>query len=161
MKIAVIYVSKHGTTEKVAVSIAEKLGESNEVELFSLTKNATPNISGFEMVILGSSIYAGQASKKMKTFCKKNEQVLLQKKTGLFVCGMEPNRSKRQKELEDAFPDVLSKNALASGFLGGEFIFEQMNFFERFMINRIAKTNESVSRIDRNAIEIFIKKLII
>jgi len=161
MKIAIIYVSKHGTTEKVAVSIAEKLGESNEVELFPLTKNATPNISDFEMVILGSSIYAGQASKKLKTFCKKNEQVLLQKKTGLFVCGMEPNRAKRQKELEDAFPDVLSKNALASGFLGGEFIFEQMNFFERFIINRIAKTNESVSRIDRNAIEIFIKKLIV
>ncbi|MDR2970300.1 MAG: hypothetical protein LBU83_00005, partial [Bacteroidales bacterium] len=39
MKVAIIYTSKHGTTEKIACSIAEKLKEKYEVELFSLTKN--------------------------------------------------------------------------------------------------------------------------
>jgi menaquinone-dependent protoporphyrinogen oxidase len=81
MKTAIIYTSKHGTTEKVAASIAEKLMEANGVELFSLKNNTNPDISGFETVILGTSIYAGQASGKMKTFCKANESALLQKKT--------------------------------------------------------------------------------
>jgi menaquinone-dependent protoporphyrinogen oxidase len=160
MKTAIIYASKHGTTEKVAVSIAEKLKESNEVELFSIKKNANPDISDFGTVILGSSIYAGKASGKMKSFCAKNEQALLRKKIGLFVCGMEPSRAKRQKELVDAYPEVLSKSAVATGFLGGEFKFEEMNFFERFIIKRISKTNESVSRIDEHAMGVFIEKLL-
>ena len=160
MKTAIIYASKYGTTEKVAVSIAEKLRENNEVELFSLKENANPDISDFRTVILGSSIYAGKASRKMKTFCAKNEQVLLQKKLGLFVCGMEPSRAKRQKELEDAYSEVLSKSVAATGFLGGEFKFEEMNFFERLIIKRISKTNESVSRIDEYAIEVFVEKLL-
>jgi len=160
MKTAIIYASKHGTTEKVAVSIAEKLKESNEVELFSIKKNANPDISDFGTVVLGSPIYAGKASGKMQTFCAKNEQALLQKKTGLFVCGMEPSRAKRQKELEEAYPKLLSENAGATGFLGGEFKFEEMNFFERFIIKRISKTNESVSRIDEQAMDVFVEKLL-
>ena len=160
MKTAIIYASKHGTTEKVAVSIAEKLMKTNEVELFSLKKNTNPDINGFGMVILGSPIYAGQASAKLKTFCTKNEQILLQKKTGLFVCGMEPNQAKREKELEGAYPEVLWKNAAATGFLGGAFIFERMNFFERLIIKKIAKTTSSVTQLDWDAIEGFVKKLL-
>ena len=159
MKTAIIYASKHGTTEKVAASIADKLAGTNKVELFSLKKNANPDISGFEMVILGSSIYAGQASKKMKTFCKENESALLQKKIGLFVCGMHPDKEQREKELKDAYPEVLQKKAAATGFMGGEFLFEQMNFFERFITKKIAKTNSSVHQIDWDAVDGFIEKL--
>jgi menaquinone-dependent protoporphyrinogen oxidase len=159
MKIAIIYASKHGTTEKVAGSIADKLMGTNEVELFSLNKNANPDISGFDMVILGSSIYAGQASGKMKSFCKANESVLLQKKTGLFVCGMHPDKEQQEKELNEAYPDILLKKAKATGFLGGEFLFEKMNFFERMIIKKIAKTESSVSQINWDAINDFCKKI--
>ena len=161
MKIVIIYASKHGTTEKVAASIAEKLRENNEVALFSLKKNPNPDICDFGMVILGTPVYAGQASGKMQKFCKNNGQTLLQKKTGLFVCGMEPEQTKREKELTDAYPEVLLKNAVATGFLGGAFKFEEMNFMERFIINKIANTNESVSRIDEHAIEDFVAKLFV
>jgi len=147
MKTAIIYDSKYGTTEKVAGSIAEKLMETNEVECFSLKKNPNPDISGFEVVILGTPVYAGQPSKKMKAFCKINEPVLLEKKTGLFVCGMEPYREKRENELKAAYPITLQEKALAAAFLGGAFLFEQMNFFERLIIRKIAKTNKSVQRI--------------
>jgi len=155
MKAAIIYVSKHGATEKVASSIAEKLSG----ELFSLNKNPNPDISGFETVILGSSIYAGQASGKMKAFCKANESVLLQKKIGLFVCGMQPDKEQRDKELKDAYSEALHEKSIASGFLGGEFSFEKMNFFERLIIKKIAKTTESVQQIDWDAVDDFVKKI--
>ena len=154
-KIAIIYASKHGTTEKVAHSIAEKLS----AELFSLIKNKNPDISGFETVILGSSVYAGQASGKMKAFCKANEPVLLQKKIGLFVCGMQPEKEHRDKELKDAYPEALHEKATASGFLGGEFLFEKMNFAERLIIKKIAKTTESVHQIDWDAVDEFVEKI--
>ena len=159
MKIAIIYASKHGTTEKVAAAIAEKLMDVNEVELFSLKKNPNLDISKFDMVILGSSIYAGQASQTIKAFCKLNESVLLQKKIGLFVCGMHPDKEQQEKELKDAYPEILQKNATAAGFLGGAFLFEDMNFFERFIIKKIAKTTSSVQRIDWEAVDWFIEKL--
>jgi len=159
MKIAIIYASKYGTTGKVAGLIAEKLNGSNEVALIQLKDNANPNISEFEFVILGTPVYAGTANKKMKAFCATNETTLLQKKTGLFVCGMEPEQPKRDKELEDAYPVALRNKAKATGFLGGAFLFEQMNFAERFIIKKIAKTDQTVHRIRTEAIDDFIKKI--
>ena len=159
MKTAIIYTSKYGTTEKVAAAIAKKLLETTEVELFSLNKKANPDLQQFETVILGSPIYAGQASKKMKDFCQTNESVLLQKKTGLFICGMEPDKEKQNTQLSGAYPDSLQKNATATGFMGGAFLFERMNFIERIIIKKIAKTTTSVQQIDEGAIEEFLKKL--
>jgi len=159
MKTAIVYASKYGTTEKVAASIAEKLKETNEVVLFSLKKNPKPDISGFETVILGSPIYMGKASEKMKAFCKANESVLLQKKIGLFICGMHIDKEEQEKELKNAYPKTLQEKAEASGFMGGEFLFEQMNFFERFIVKRIAKTNTTVHRIKGRAIDAFVGKL--
>jgi len=159
MKTAIIFASKYGTTEKVAAMIAEKLKNCNEIEIFSLKKNPNPDISQFEMVILGTAIYAGSALKKMKKFCRANEQVLLQKKLGLFVCGMEPTKEKQHQELQDAYLEVLHKNAVATGFMGGAFLFEKMNFFERFIIKKIAKTTTSVHKINAEAIDEFVKNL--
>ncbi|MDR0294732.1 MAG: flavodoxin domain-containing protein [Prevotellaceae bacterium] len=159
MKTAIVYASKHGTTEKVVVSIAEKLIETNEVELFSLKKNSNPDISGFDTVILGSSIYAGKASGKMKAFCKANEPALLQKKIALFICGMHIDKEEQKKELKNAYPKTLQDKAEATELLGGEFLFEQMNFFERFIVKKIAKTNKTVHRIDWKAIDKFVEKL--
>ena len=159
MKIAILYASKYGTTEKVAASIADKLKEMNEVELFSLKNDPQPDISAFEMVIIGSSIYAGQASKKMKAFCKANETLLLQKRIGLFVCGMHPDKEEQEKELKNAFPEVLLKKSSATKFLGGAYLFEQMSFFECMIIKKIAKITSSVEQIDWERVEEFVKEL--
>ena len=159
MKTAIIYATKHGTTEKVAQAIADKLKETADVELFSLKQNLRPDIREFDRIILGSSIYAGQSSKKMKAFCKENEVILLQKKLGLFICGMHSNKEEQEKEMKAAYPEVLQKNAVAIEFLGGEFLFESMNFLERFIARKIAKTKISVHRIDWSGIDNFTKKL--
>ena len=156
MKIAIIYTSKYGTTEKVAASMAESLKKTNEVELFSLTTNPNPNISEFDAVILGASIYAGQASKKMKAFCKANESVLLQKKLGLFVCGMQHDKEQQEKELKEVYSEILQQKAIASGFMGGAFLFEKMNYFERMIIKKIEKSTTSVERIEWEAVECFV-----
>ena len=159
MKVAIIYASKHGTTEKVANAIADKIRDTSDVEVFSLKKNPNPNISEFDTVILGSSVYAGQTSKKMKTFCKENESVLLQKKLGLFICGMHINKEEIDKEIKISYPSTLQEKATVHEFLGGEFLFEKMNFFERFIARMIAKTKVSVHRIDWEGIDNFVQKI--
>ena len=55
----------------------------------------------------------------------------------------------------NAFPKELHEVAKANAYFGGEFNFEKMNFFEKFIIRKISHVKESVSKIDHAAIEQF------
>jgi len=156
MKIAIIYTTKHGTTEKVAEFISEKL-QGNEISLINFAKTSTFDIKKFDYLILGTPIYAGNSTRAMKDFCKKNLALLQEKPHSLFVCGMEPSAEKQQTELENAFPLELWQSAVNKCFAGGEFLFEKMNFFEKFIIKRIAKTDKNVSAIKYDNIETFVE----
>lgn len=45
-----------------------------------------------------------------------------------------------QKQLQNAFPDELLNIAKATACFGGEFNFEKMNFFERLIVKKVAKS---------------------
>jgi menaquinone-dependent protoporphyrinogen oxidase len=159
MKTAIIYTSKHGTTEKVAQMIAGRLS-GNQVSLIDLKKDAHPDVNLFEGIILGTSVYAGTPSKAMQRFSKNNSGILTQKRLALFVCGMEQDTAKQQQELANAYPQELHGHAVSTCFVGGEFLFEKMNFFERAIIKRIAKTDKSVSAIKTDEIDQLIMEII-
>lgn len=152
MKTAIVYFSKYGTTEKVAHLIGEQLNW-DEVYYISLKTNKTPDIKAYDKIIIGTSIYAGNPAKAIKNFCNKNKHILESKKIGLYICCME--KQKGQEQLENAYPAYLQNIAIAKGIMGGEFLFDKMNFLERFAIKRIAKTDISISNINKEAIRLF------
>lgn len=132
--------------------IAEKLSDSH-VSLVDLNDNKMPDLTAFDAYILGTPIYAGNPQKAMQHFCNKNADVLTQKPLALFVCGMEENGDKQQQELANAFPENVCQKAVSKQFLGGEFLFEKMNFFEKMIIKKIAKTDKNVSAIKEENID--------
>lgn len=156
-KIAIIYASKHGTTEKVAQRLAARL--DGDVSLISLKQNKNPDIKSFDTIILGTAIYAGAPQKVMTAFCQSNEGELLGKAIGLFICGMQPGSETREKEIVDAYSKTLRQHAKATAFLGGEFLFEKLNFFEKLIVKKVSKVTSSVSSIDENAVTVFAKKM--
>jgi menaquinone-dependent protoporphyrinogen oxidase len=156
MKTAIIFRSKHGTTETVSHTIASKLG-TDEVTLIDLKKYPEPTIQDFDRIIIGGSIHAGTVQKRVKNFCEKHLDALRQKELGLFICCMD--REKQQEEFENAFPQTLQSHAKVMGIMGGEFIFERMNFMERFIVKKISKKDRSVSEIDHEAIDSFVSRL--
>jgi menaquinone-dependent protoporphyrinogen oxidase len=156
MKTAIIFRSKHGTTESVSHTMAQKLS-TDEVTLIDLKRHPKPNLKEFERVILGGSIHAGAVQKQVKNFCKEHLDDLQQKELGLFICCMD--RELQEKEFENAFPEALKKHAKATGIMGGEFIFERMNFLERWIVKKISKKDRSVSEIDHEAIDAFVSRL--
>jgi menaquinone-dependent protoporphyrinogen oxidase len=87
------------------------------------------------VVILGTAIYAGKPLRAMQDFCERHSGALLDKRLGLFVCGMENEPDKQQQEVANAFSQLLRDKALAVQFLGGEFLFDRMNFLERLLEN--------------------------
>lgn len=155
MKTAIIYYSKHGTTERVAHLIGEKL--DNKVDYISLKKNPKPDIRTYNRIILGTSIYAGTPSRKVTQFCNKNQPLLEQKVIGLFICCM--NKEQETEELNKAFPEYLQRLSIPKAILGGEFQFDKMNFIERFITRKITKIESSVSSLRYDAIRDFADKV--
>ncbi len=154
MKTAIIYISKHGTTERVAGLISEKI--SGSTDLINLRYEKNPDISTYDGIILGGSIHAGMVQKRLKRFCENNKEALLDRRLGLFICGMEPDAAKLESEFQNAFSSDLRQRAISQGVMGGEFRFEKMNFLEKAIIKKIAGISESVSKINHTAIETFV-----
>ena len=159
METAIIYYSKHGTTKRVAEMLASKL--TVEKTFIDLKTHKSPNIEKYDSIILGCPVYAGNPSKKMKNFCMQNIEHLKSKPIGLYVCGMEKDGIKQQEELERAYPLELTEKAKTKKFLGGEFLFENMNFFERMIVKKIAKTDKSILAINYENINKFVEEFIL
>lgn len=154
MKTAIVYISKHGTTQKVANQIAEKLKVPKE-NIFNLRENRDPDIGSFDRVIVGGSIHAGMIQKRVKDFCERNLTSLLMKETGLFMSAM--NKDQFKEEFNNAFPEKLRDHSKAVAFSGGEFLFEKMNFLEKAIVKKVSKIDKTFSDINQEEIEKFAK----
>ncbi|MFZ4740078.1 MAG: flavodoxin domain-containing protein [Bacteroidales bacterium] len=157
MKTAIVYVSKHGTTAKTVLKIQEGLGKPT-TQLFDLKKNSTVDLSQFDQIIIGGSIHAGMIQNRIKDFCNKNTTSLLEKRLGLFIsCFYEGEIA--QTQLEKAFPEVLRKHAISCKVMGGEMLLEEMNFFEKLIVKKIAGVTQTDSNIKNENIEAFINEM--
>jgi len=157
MKTAIVYVSKHGTTEKTAQKIQEGLGKST-TQLFDLKKSSSLDLSQFDQIIIGGSIHAGMIQNRIKDFCNKNSVHLLEKRLGLFIsCFYEGEIA--QTQLEKAFPEILRKHAISCKVMGGEMLLEQMNFFEKLIVKKVAGVTQTDSKIKHENIEAFINEM--
>ena len=157
MKTAIIYASKHGCTDKCAHTLANEL--NNNAALINLDESTDINLDEFNTVIIGGSIHAGSMNKKIKKFTEKSIDLLNQKRTGLFICCMEEEDEKVLEQFQNAYPESLRNKAIAHGFFGGEFNFDKMNFFEKAIIKKIAKTDQNVSKINYNNMKEFAQKI--
>lgn len=143
MNTIIAYSTKYGCTEKCVMLLSKKL--TGIVELYNLGDKKDIDLSQYDKVIIGGSIYAGKIRKEVSEFCSKNINALKEKKIGLFVCGM--LIEKADIELNDSFPQELLSNATAKDFFGGEFIFKKMNLIDRLIVNKVTKINKDTLSI--------------
>lgn len=148
----IVYMSHHGTTRKVAKQIQEKLGIENAA-IVDLEKEGILNLNEYKTILIGGSIYMGSLQKKIRLFMEKNQKLLLKKKIGLFICFM--NKKDSLAEFDKAFPEILRNVAIAKGFFGGELIFKELNFIEKFIVKYVSGVNADISDLDGNAIDKF------
>ena len=152
MKTLIAYASKYGCTEKCAKLLEKDL--NGEVTLLNLKKNTSVNFDTFDNIIIGGSIYLGKNHKEVTEFCKNNLTELSQKSIGLFICGMQ-EKEVIATEIDASYPPELLEKAVVKDSFGGEFIIEKMNFLEKTIVKKIAKTTASKSEIDEDAIRHF------
>lgn len=152
MKTLIIYASKHGCTEKCSKLLMDKL--NGEVKIVNIKKESVPEITLFDNIIIGGSVYVGSIQKEVNEFCLKNVNALKGKKLGFFICCMRENDI-AEAQINTSFPKELLANAVAKGYFGGEFIFEKMNFLERLIVKKVSKINKDTSSISKENINKF------
>jgi len=156
MKNIIIYATKHGCTEKCAQKLRQKL--HGETYAINIKNSGNIDLTDFDTVVLGGSIHAGRIQKSLVNFCNNNENILLNKNIGVFICCME-HGGKAEKQFNEAFPENLRNHASAGGIFGGEFNFEKMNFIEKFIVRKVAKVENGVSEISEESISLFAEQL--
>lgn len=156
MKTAIFYASSHGTTAKTADLIAQKLTNS-QTQVFNLKKLKSADLSNFDTVIIGGSIHAGNIQNVVKKFCEKNMVELLGKRIALYLCCM--NEPEQNSQFENAFPELLRNKAISKKVIGGEFLFDKMNFLEKAIVRKVSKINDTVSKLNYAKIQELINEI--
>lgn len=156
MKILIAYGSKYGCTEKCAKILSQKLDA--EVELCNLKNSKDVNVSNYELIIVGGSIYAGKIRSEVTNFCKSNLNLLKNKETAFFICCMR-EKDEAEKQLMGAIPKELLNDAISRGFFGWELIYTKMSFIDRFITKKIRKIEEDTSCISVDNINKFAEEI--
>jgi menaquinone-dependent protoporphyrinogen IX oxidase len=128
MKIAVIYKSKTGFTQKYAQWIAEELS----ADIFEASKINNVILDKYDTIIYGGGLYVGGINGvKLVT---KNMDQLKSKRVIVFATGASPCR-------EDVISDVKNKNFTEEGrkvihffYLRGGFDFSKLKTFDKFLM---------------------------
>jgi len=155
MKTLIAYSTTLGCTEQCASKLKEDLGD--DVEMVRISRRRRYNLDDYTNIIIGGSIHEGMIQRSVFKFCENNLDILLKKHVGLFVCCMDPDANE-QELIQQAFPDKLVENALASGFFGGELNIKKMNLLQKIMTRKAARLKKEPD-IDFQKILEFARKI--
>lgn len=155
MSTLILYATKHGTTKTCALELQNLLSDHTDV---CPVEQKEIDLTGYNQIILGGSIYMGDINRKLKSFLKKHNDQLEAKIAGLFLCCMYKDE-KAEEQFHRAFPENLRNKAIAHGIFGGAFNFEKMNFMEKKIIKKVADVEKSVSLLNKEALQDFANKL--
>ncbi|MGC9322800.1 MAG: flavodoxin domain-containing protein [Kosmotogaceae bacterium] len=131
MKTAIIYATRSGTAEKCSEKLSEML--AGESAVINIKKVSSPDLSGYDAVIVGSSIRIGKVHKEISEFVQKNLETLKEKRLGVFLC-MGAGEENFSEYLSMNFPKEFLDKCKAKGFFGGEFNFERLGFNSKMML---------------------------
>ena len=147
MKILIAYTTKYGAAEACAKELVEEL--NGQCELVNLKAKKELDITIYDKVILGGSIYAGSSQQELKDFALEKFDDLCTKPLGLFLSCMGFDESSVEAYFGGTFPGELLDHACAIKSFGGIFDFKKMNFFERTIIKFIGR-NEAAKKGVKN-----------
>ena len=146
MKTLILFASKYGATEKCANLLSEKL--NGDVTVVNLKENKNINLSDYDKIIVGASVYAGSIQANVKDFCAGNSNLLLSKPFALFLSCVSDGKEEIKSYIQRSFSNELINHATAIDSLGYELNFSKMNFFERQLIKMLTNSKNKKGKSD-------------
>jgi menaquinone-dependent protoporphyrinogen oxidase len=150
MRVLITFRSRYGTTEACSRMLAGQL--EAETECIDLAGKGKPDVSSFDVVLIGGSVYGGKIQREVAWFCERSREPLLQRRVGLFLCCL--YRGERaEAQLQAAFPSWLTGHAFARGFFGGALRYDRLSLLDRLLVRGLAHPGGDVSTVSTAAIE--------
>jgi menaquinone-dependent protoporphyrinogen oxidase len=147
MKAIIVYGTRGGSTKQIADEIGKVFGEQG----FAVTvKNAKDtrgvDVNAFDLVVVGSSVWAARWKRQATGFLKRNAKKLAGKKVALFSSGLAGDDPAKMDDANKSIANVAAKfpaiKPLALAYFGGVVDFDSPNFFARFFANAMKKDFE-------------------
>lgn len=113
MKTLVIYATKTGASFQCANILAQELPHCTLCDI----EAEKVDFTDYDCLILGAGVRDGKIYKPIRDILKKNKDILLQKKTGYFICN--EKQKKTEEIIADNFADDLQKSAVCIQSFGG------------------------------------------
>ena len=141
MKTLIVYGTRYGATAGTSEEIARLLRQDGlDVKVANLKEERIDDVSGYDLVIVGSGISMGMWSNEAEDFLRRFSHQLKGKKHALFVSSMK-TLSEREGKTEQvanarrtALEDKVEKYGLkpiSLGLFGGVIDFNKMSFLAR------------------------------
>ncbi|HCC07825.1 MAG TPA: flavodoxin [Clostridiales bacterium] len=129
MKIAIIYASKHGSVKRCVTLLKERM--LGEVVLMNIHEHPNPDISEYDYIIIGGSIYHNKIQNEIQNFCNNNLEILTTKNIGLFISSALMDVD----EFKNNFSIQLLNMCKAKENLGYELYIHDFSVLEKIMLN--------------------------
>lgn len=138
MRTLIVYSSTYGFTKDCVEDLKGQLNES--AVAINLESESPPPIDSFDAVLLGSSVYMGQLSKKLKAFASDHKTALEAKPLCLFLsCGIPGSFD---EALRSGFPEALVNHALTAQCFGGELRIDKMKLGHKLLTSVMKKASQ-------------------
>jgi menaquinone-dependent protoporphyrinogen oxidase len=132
MKVLVSAASRHGSTAEIATIIAGIL-QASEIEAEVLPPEVVASVAGYDAVILGSAVYAGQWLEPARAFVALHADNLATRPVFLFSSGPLGYPSRGPVEPADAFAVEATTGAMDLQVFPGRLIGRNLSLPERLV----------------------------
>lgn len=153
MNILIAYTSKYGSVFKAAQLLSDSLNENTDI--INISNFPNTDISKYDTVILGGSIYMGKIQKNLSQFINSNRENLLEKNMGLFLCAGEQYPQKKEILFQNNFPEYILNKVLIKDILGHALYIDKINILEKILARLFKNTRESYEDFYIDKIENF------
>lgn len=153
MKTLIIYTTRNGSVKEVAQLISKEL--DGDVTIINLQDDEPKDISDYDVILIGSSIYFGQINKRIKHFISIHRPELLHRKLGIFLLAGEKDKDLLQKQIDQTIPhDIVTKAELIS-VMGSQIKLKKFSIIVRLLLRYVKKIKSSYKNIDKDKIKEF------
>ncbi len=158
MNTLIIFATKNGSVKEVAQLIKQEI--AGKVKIVDINKEKVMDISNFDNILIGSSIYFGQINRKIKNFIFLHRPEILHRKFGIFLMAGEPKKEIMDRQIKDAIPNDLYTKAEVISVIGSEIQLEKFSWLVRFILKYVRKVKSSYKDIDKQKIKEFTNKFV-
>ena len=155
MKTLIVYESKKGYTKSCAEQIAGELGKTTVIVSAKMAYKEA--LDQYDLIIIGSAVYAGKVPSRIRRFCKVKEDELLNRPLALFMCGT--GEEFKDSYYEKNYPQSLLEHALEKGWFGGLIVLNQHRGITKMVLSSILKGKQELHVEKRENISGFVSSI--